>query len=188
MANASAKRIASQNEQAIRSLRLGMGLSLATAFLIRLIWRRNSLLPPSLGLATIFVSTLLPSIFIYRYLEKIGTTRRDPTTGTLLSSGEDLAQPGVTEWCFDILYITWACQIGSAIFGEWFWWFYLIIPIYAIYKVWTSFISPMFFGRAPSTSVETAEEDNSDMSRRQQKLRKRNERGDPRVRSATAPK
>jgi len=40
------------------------------------------------------------------YLVKIGTVKRDPSTGTLMSSGEDLSQPGVTEWCFDVLYVT----------------------------------------------------------------------------------
>lgn len=97
---------ASQNEQAVRNLRLGMTISSVLSFIIRLIFRRNSLLPPSLGLAAIFVLTFAPALFIYRYLVKIGTTRRHPTTGELLSPGEDLNQPGVTEWAFDVLYVT----------------------------------------------------------------------------------
>ena len=34
---------------------------------------------------------------------------------------------GITEWCWDIVYITWACQVGSALLGEWFWWLYLSV-------------------------------------------------------------
>lgn len=37
----------------------------------------------------------------------MGTPKRD-TTGQLISSGEDLNQPGVTEWMFDVLYV--ACE------------------------------------------------------------------------------
>lgn len=72
---------------------------------LRLLFRQSSL-PPSQGSLLIYVLTYLPALFLSRYLENIGTARRDPTTGTLISSGEDLSQPGVTEWCFDILYVT----------------------------------------------------------------------------------
>jgi hypothetical protein len=72
---------------------------------LRFLFRRTSL-PPSKTSLAIYVLTFFPSLFLSNYLIKIGTPRRDPTTGTLLSYGEDLAQPGVTEWCFDILYVT----------------------------------------------------------------------------------
>ena len=86
---------------------------------------------------------------MYRYLVKIGTPRRDPA-GNLVSSGEDLNQGGITEWCFDVLYVTcgwWCfvyqlslrlsltlfciglCQVGSAIFGERFWFLYLSVSV-----------------------------------------------------------
>lgn len=113
------------------------------SFLFRLLLRRSSL-PPSKGSLAIYLVTFLPALFLNNYLVKIGTPRRDPTTGTLISQGEDLSQPGVTEWCFDILYITCGylsalntstrlilyvgvCQMGSGAFGEWFWWFYMIV-------------------------------------------------------------
>lgn len=74
---------------------------------LRLLFRRGSL-PPSKGSLFIYVLTYLPALFLSRYLENIGTSTRDPISGALISSGEDLCQPGVTEWCFDILYVT--CQ------------------------------------------------------------------------------
>ncbi|KII95875.1 hypothetical protein PLICRDRAFT_150839 [Plicaturopsis crispa FD-325 SS-3] len=181
MANASAKRIANQNDTAIKTLKLGMIVPTVLSILFRLLFHRKSL-PPSKGALAIYVLTFLPAAFLSRYLEKIGTTRRDPTTGTLVSSGEDLNQPGVTEWCFDVLYVTWACQIGSGLFGEWVWWLYLAIPIYAGFKLWTSVISPLFLGRS-ATSTQPVEADGKEPSgsKRQEKLRKRAERGDPRV-------
>jgi hypothetical protein len=129
MANASQKRIgtitvqisliskisslispASQNEQAIKNIRFGMIISSALSILLRLLFRRSSL-PPSKGSQLIYIVTSLPAIFLARYLEKIGTTKRDPASGSLISSGEDLSQSGVTELCFDVLYVT--CKILS---------------------------------------------------------------------------
>lgn len=75
------------------------------SFLFRLLFRRSSL-PPSKGSLALYIVTLLPSTFLSNYLIKIGSPRRDPTTGSLISYGEDLGQAGVTEWCFDIVYIT----------------------------------------------------------------------------------
>ncbi|KAL0949546.1 hypothetical protein HGRIS_009595 [Hohenbuehelia grisea] len=183
MAKGSVKRIASANESAIKTLRLGTFVPTLVSLVLRVLFRRSSL-PPSKGALALYVLTFFPAFFLSNYLVKIGSPRRDPTTGTLISYGEDLNQPGVTEWCFDILYITWACQVGSGAFGEWFWWLYMIIPLYAVYKLWSSVISPMFFGRSDAGSQPDAPVEPS-LSKRQEKLRKREERGDPRVKSRT---
>ncbi|KAJ3880178.1 hypothetical protein F5051DRAFT_400600 [Lentinula edodes] len=186
MANASAKRIANQNEATVKHLRLGLFLPTILSLLLRFLFRRNSL-PPSKGSLALYLGTFFPGFFLSKYLIKTGTTRRDPTTGTLISYGEDLNQPGLTEWAFDVLYITWACQIGSGAFGEWFWWLYTVIPLYAIYKLWVSVISPFVLGRSspfsPTDSKSEATAEETGTSKRQEKLRKRSERGDPRVRT-----
>ncbi|KAJ7937277.1 hypothetical protein B0H13DRAFT_1945154 [Mycena leptocephala] len=183
MANASAKRIANQNESTVKTLKLGMIVPTIISLVLRLLFRRGSL-PPSKGALFLYTVTFFPAFFLSNYLIRIGTTRRDPTTGTLISYGEDLSQPGVTEWCFDILYVTWACQIGSGAFGEWFWWLYMIIPIYAVYKLWTSVVSPMLGRSSPVTEDSSTDKDTT--SKRQEKMRKRSERGDPRVRAQPA--
>ncbi|GBE79412.1 DUF788-domain-containing protein [Sparassis latifolia] len=185
MANASAKRVAQQNAGTIKNLRLGMLVVGALSFVLRLLLRRGSLSPARLSF-WIYVGSMAPSVFLFSYLERIGSPRRDPTTGTLLSAGEDLGRPGIIEWCFDVIYVTWACQVGSGAFGQWIWWFYLIIPIYAVFKLWTSVISPLILGRSgepSSTDVDDAAAQEAS-SKRQEKLRKRSERGDPRVRVA----
>jgi hypothetical protein len=84
------------------------------SLVLRFLLRRDTL-PPSKGSLAIYIATFLPAFFLSNYLVKIGTTRRDPTTGTLISYGEDLSQTGVTEWCFDILYVT--CQSSSFYFS-----------------------------------------------------------------------
>ncbi|KAM6495576.1 Protein of unknown function (DUF788) domain containing protein [Amanita muscaria] len=181
MANAAAKRIANQNESTVKVLKLGMFIPTLLSFILRLLFRRSW----SKGSLAIYIVTFFPAFFLSNYLTKIGTTRRDPITGTLISYGEDLGQPGVTEWCFDIVYITWACQIGSAIFGDWFWWLYMVIPIYAVFKLWSSVVSPFILGRktAPTDSDSPTTEEAT--SKRQQKLKKRSERGDSRVKIQT---
>lgn len=52
--------------------------------------------------------SLALSQFLYRHLKKLGTPKRD-SAGNLVSSGDDLNQPGMTEWMFDILYISCEC-------------------------------------------------------------------------------
>ena len=97
--------VANQNETTVKTLKLGIILPTLIHVVLRILLRRQSI-PPSKGSVAIYVATFLPALFLTNYLIKIGSPRRDPTTGALISYGEDLAQPGVTEWCFDILYIT----------------------------------------------------------------------------------
>ncbi|KAF9816293.1 hypothetical protein IEO21_04158 [Rhodonia placenta] len=182
MANASAKRVAQQNAQTIKNMKYGMLAAGALSLLLRMLFRKGSLSPAKLSLWLLALSNL-PSIFLSRYLERIGSPRRDATTDTLISAGEDLGRPGIIEWAFDVIYITWACQVGSGVFGDWFWWLYLVIPLYAVYKLWTSAISPLLFGRPAATPDPRGDSAPKEpVSKRQEKLRKRGERGDQRVR------
>ncbi|KAI9507698.1 hypothetical protein F5148DRAFT_1276088 [Russula earlei] len=177
MANTSSKRIASQNEVAIKNMCYGHLLGNIVPLLIRVLFRREAFLLSKKAIALYCVSLAL-SHFLYRQLKRMGTPRRD-STGNLVSSGDDLNQPGMTDWTFDVLYISWLAQVGSAILGEWFWWIYIVIPTFVFYKSWTIFISPMLFGRSSSLGQEEQKQEGS--SKRQEKLKKRSERGDPRV-------
>lgn len=96
--------LATQNEKAVKNLKLGMIIPTILHLLLRLLLRRKSL-PPSKSSLALYIITYIPTFFLTRYLQKIGTTRRDPT-GKLVSSGEDLNHPGIIEWCFDIIYVT----------------------------------------------------------------------------------
>lgn len=62
------------------------------------------------------------------------------------------------------------------------------IPLYAVFKLWSGVISPYFLGRSGGSSASAegeAEAGKEILSKRQEKLRKRSERGDPRVRAQT---
>ncbi|CAL1701683.1 unnamed protein product [Somion occarium] len=182
MANASAKRVASQNAATIKSLRIGLILVCVLSLLFRFLLRCGTLSPRRFSF-WIYVFSMVPSVFLSQYLIRIGSPRHDPTTGTLISAGEDLSRPGIIEWCFDVVYITWVCQIGSGAFGQWFWWLYSIIPAYAMYKLWNSALSPLLLGRSASADTTEEGDGKQPLSKRQEKLRKRGERGDPRIRA-----
>jgi hypothetical protein len=89
-------------------------------------------------------------------------------------------------------------QSGSAIFGEWFWWIYIVvlsypflatssltlyfqIPTFVIYKLW-NLVSPMLLGRSSAVGEEEPRQEEG-LSKRQEKLKKRSDRGDPRVKA-----
>lgn len=74
--------------------------------------------------------TAIPQFVLFRHLSAVGSPRRDSTTGALIAPGEDLGAPGVTEWCFDVIYVTWACLVGSSLLGEFVWWLYLSVSRY----------------------------------------------------------
>ncbi|QRV76495.1 transcription factor TFIID complex subunit 8 carboxy-term protein [Ceratobasidium sp. AG-Ba] len=155
----------------------------ALHWILRFLLRRPIL---ARGSTILYILTLIPTLILYRHLTTIGVPRREPNTGALISPGEDLAQSGITEWCWDIIYVTWACAVGSGLLGNWVWWLYLVIPLYAGFMLYTKFIGPMFFNKgapAPGTQESAAAAAApAGQSKRQQKLQQRAEKGDPRVR------
>lgn len=125
-ANASAKRVAARNEKAIRNLRLGMVICTGLSIAVRLLLRRHTFL--STFSILVYAVTFAPSAFLYSFLVRTGTPRRD-ASGMLLSPGDDLNQAGLTDWSWDVIYVTWACQLGSSFFGDWVWWIYLVVSL-----------------------------------------------------------
>ncbi|KAI0036004.1 hypothetical protein K488DRAFT_76200 [Vararia minispora EC-137] len=180
MANTSAKKIAAQNEAALKNLLYGQVANNIIALIVRLLYR--SLGRPNSITAIVFsLITLGLSQFIYTRLTSMGKPRRD-ASGAVVSPGDDLNQAGVTEWMFDVLYISWAVQVGSAVLGEWVWWIYAVIPAFAAYKLW-GLAAPFLGTRSASEEGENVPME--PLSKRQEKLKKRSDRGDPRVKVQT---
>ncbi|KAF9510056.1 hypothetical protein BS47DRAFT_1300755, partial [Hydnum rufescens UP504] len=182
-ANASAKKTAAQNEVTIRNLKVGMVIANMLYFLLRFILPNRSF-PPTMRQLTLYFMTGIPEFVLFRHLSSVGLPRRDPTTGTLIAAGEDLSQQGVTEWCFDVIYVTWACQVGSSLIGDYVWWLYLSIPLYAAYKIYVSFLAPFLRMNSPSQAGAAspngpANGDSKDtelLSKKQQKMQKKAEK------------
>lgn len=58
------------------------------------------------------------------YLERLGRPSYTPT-GDLRSPGEDMEAKGVTEYLWDIVYVTWCVMGLVGIAGEWAWWLWV---------------------------------------------------------------
>ncbi|KAH8113403.1 hypothetical protein DFH11DRAFT_341836 [Phellopilus nigrolimitatus] len=180
MANAAAKKTAAQNEKALQNLHVGMLASNALSILVRW-WRRRGVFSLHFGAAFLcVVASYAAEALVYYFLSSSGRPSRD-AAGNVRPPSVDLANPGfVCEWMFDLLYITWACQVGSALFGEYVWWLYLTIPGYIVYKV-----GPMAYGFLRPSSSPSDEAPLEPVSKRQQKLKARQDRGDSRVKSVS---
>ena len=48
--------------------------------------------------------------------------------GVVIKTGSDLGQSGLTEYMFDIVYLTWGIQLFVAFTTTYAWWLYLLVP------------------------------------------------------------
>ncbi|KAK4190128.1 hypothetical protein QBC35DRAFT_112836 [Podospora australis] len=126
MAQKARKDRAKSNTATLNNLHIGSLAVNSIFLLLNFIFRSRSLL-------TWFILSL-PSFICQLILEKSGRPSYDPATKALTSSGEDLAAPGLTEYMFDVVWVTWAAAILVALFGNWAWFFWAIVPAYGLYK------------------------------------------------------
>ncbi|PWN36607.1 uncharacterized protein FA14DRAFT_4611 [Meira miltonrushii] len=121
------------------------------------------------------------------------------TLRSMASQGDDLGQHGLTAYMFDIIYVTWFTHVTTALISAKFWYTYLVIPLYAAYFGYNKLIVPFVLGgRDPIRSVismvtgsagqpqsaqanQTPADQQPAQSKRQAKLQKRADRGDPRI-------
>jgi hypothetical protein len=79
--------------------------------LIRILFRLQAFQQSKKAIVLYCCSAAL-SQFLYQYLKRMGTPRHD-STGNLVSPGNDLNQTGMTEWTFDVLYISCEAQTDN---------------------------------------------------------------------------
>ncbi|TAQ86065.1 hypothetical protein B7494_g5608 [Chlorociboria aeruginascens] len=126
MAQKAKKDRAKANIASLNNLHVGT-LSLNALFIFyNLLVARRSLV------AWVIIS--IPCFIAEYILETTGRPTFDPTTKALKSSGEDLAAPGLTEYLFDIIWVTWCCLIAVVTFGNWGWIIWAAVPAYGLYK------------------------------------------------------
>jgi len=69
--------------------------------------------------------------------------------GGLIDSGVDLnMEAGIAEHVKDVIILTSGCQVLS-FFSNYFWLLWLLVPLKAMYYVWTKVIAPWVFAPAP---------------------------------------
>ncbi|KAK0621226.1 hypothetical protein B0T17DRAFT_280501 [Bombardia bombarda] len=126
MAQKARKDRAKSNATALNNLHIGSLVVNGLFLFLHLFLRSRSLL--------LWSVLSIPSFLCQFALERTGRPSFDPTTRALKSAGEDLAAPGLTEYMFDVVWITWATAVLVVLFGNWAWIFWTVIPAYGGYK------------------------------------------------------
>ncbi|PFH61027.1 hypothetical protein XA68_18392 [Ophiocordyceps unilateralis] len=125
MAQKAKKDLARNNAAALNRLHLISLLANGFFLLSHLFLRRRSLL--AYGLLS------LPALVCQYVLEISGRPKYDAVSGALKSSGQDLAARGLTEYMFDVVWVTWVCCAAVVLAGNWAWLLWAVIPAYGIY-------------------------------------------------------
>ncbi|KAI8634595.1 DUF788 domain-containing protein [Xylariaceae sp. FL1651] len=129
MAQKARKDRAKSNTAALMNLHLGT-LTIITLFvLFNLFIKRRSLLT--------YIILSIPSFICEFVLESTGRPKYDSSTNTLKTAGEDLSAPGLTEYMFDVIWVTWASVILVILFGNWGWLLWAVVPAYGAVKGFT---------------------------------------------------
>ena len=168
MAKGSQKRVAAGNAAALRTLAVGFVLVNTIHLVLTFgVYKITGWKPVALYVSTEALAAALAVVLV-----------------RTAASGQDLAQEGLTTYMFDIIYVTWFVHVTTAVVSRYFWWAYLVIPVYAVYAEYTKIIGPYVFkgnspfsmrpGNAPAQPVPAAE---PAMSKRQSKAQKRGQRG-----------
>ncbi|THV44739.1 hypothetical protein BGAL_0587g00050 [Botrytis galanthina] len=126
MAQKAKKDRAKANIQALNYLHYGTFLANALFCLFHFLIR-----PRNMWAYVLF--SLAPWVIEW-FLEQNSRPKFDQA-GKMVSAGEDLAAPGLTEYMFDIIWMHWLSLVVVVIFGNWGWLVFSVVPIYGLYKV-----------------------------------------------------
>lgn len=172
MASSSTKKTASSNEQKLYELHLISGVVLTFSLLVIAFFKR----PQNWKLYILYQIPLLGCQYI---IEKSGRpTYKWDNVGQynkLVNSGMDLNQSGLTEYLFDIIYVSWILDALTVIIGSLkVWYLFLVVPGFAVFKL-SGFIKA-FFPKSETAPPVAASTEKQEKSKRQQKLEKNGRR------------
>ena len=125
MAQKAKKDRARSNTTALNNLHIGTAIVNTIFVLFHSLLRSRSLLA--------YVLLSAPSFVCEYVLEVSGRPKYDPTTKALKTAGEDLAAEGLTEYMFDVIWVTWASIVAVMLFGNWGWLLWLSVPAYGVW-------------------------------------------------------
>jgi hypothetical protein len=122
-ANAAQKRLAASNVKTLLTHRYA-ALTINLLFiLLRLFLRRKS---TTYTLYIMYFLSASLAVWLQLQLEFVGRPKFD-VRGGVVDPGSDLAQKGMTEYMFDVLYLTWGIQVLVATTTGWAWFLYLLV-------------------------------------------------------------
>jgi hypothetical protein len=169
MAGQSAKKQVASNNKILKEIHLVSGISFVVFAVCNFLLHRPSNWKP-------FVIFSIPAALCLYTLEKTGRPLVD-STGKIIRTGQDLAQEGLTEYLFDIIYLTVLFNLLSLLFNTTkIWWLYLVIPGFAAYKLYglVNAGRQMFGGKTPTVEATASKE--PEKSKRQLKMEKRGDK------------
>lgn len=153
MASQSGKKTAQANLQTLKELHvISLIINVLALVTILYLGRPKSVWP--------FLVFSLPSLGCQYVLESSGRPKYTIEAGQpkLIKSGDDIKGPGLFEYMFDAIYITWLCDVLMIVFGSnKIWWLYMVIPGFIVYKV--SFLAKSFIGKRAPNPTPTKEEE-----------------------------
>ena len=139
MARQAEKQLATANAVKIQNMRKAAVAVNVLFVVVRLVWYYRTTTKKTWFM---YVTTNIAATLVQLQLEKIGMPRFTGD-GTLVSAGEDLAQQGLTEYLFDIIYMTWIVYTLVAVVTDYAWLLYFAIPVYAGVKAWPLIRGPL---------------------------------------------
>ncbi|KAI2642877.1 hypothetical protein GGS21DRAFT_196841 [Xylaria nigripes] len=126
MAQKARKDRAKANAAALQNLHIG-ALVVNTLFILStFIFKGRSLL--------LYALLSTPSFICEFTLESTGRPKYDSSNNSLKSAGEDLSAPGLTEYMFDVIWVTWASVVLVIFVGNWGWLLWSVVPAYGAFK------------------------------------------------------
>ncbi|KOS19503.1 Late endosome and vacuole interface protein 10 [Escovopsis weberi] len=128
MAQKAKKDRAKSNAVALNNLHTGTAAVHALFLLFHFLVRPRSLL--------LWALLSAPGLVCEYVLEASGRPRYDAASGALRSSGEDLAAAGLTEYMFDVVWVTWASAVAAMVLGNWGWLLWAVVPAYGGYTAY----------------------------------------------------
>ncbi|KAI0453282.1 DUF788-domain-containing protein [Xylaria acuta] len=126
MAQKARKDRAKANTAILKNLHIGTLIVNTLFVLFNLLFKQRSLL--------LYVLLSIPSFVCEFVLESTGRPKYDPSTNALKTAGEDLSAPGLTEYMFDVIWVTWASVVLVTFFGNWGWLLWSVVPAYGAFK------------------------------------------------------
>jgi hypothetical protein len=175
MAKGAAKRIIADNKKALEFTWKGSLLASLFHLTVQLGFpgKRQMFLHDGLRHWIPYGVSCLLCFLCYRYLEQEARVVYNRNTQELVNEGAAITHSGLYEYVFDVIYLTWLLQVVS-VFSFYFWLAYLLIPAYAIYKLWNKLIAPWIFGsnRTPELSQEDALKMKKKMEKKERHLQR----------------
>lgn len=150
MANAGAKKRKEENEKHVRMLRVIILSANGVYILVRVILFYSSFRWPLLFW---LLATSTAYYFCYSQIAVMAQPTYDER-GELIDGGYNLAMGGLTGYYHDVIYLSAFTQVASIVSG-YFWYLYLLIPAYAVWKLWQLVLYPYIFESSPE-AVEDA--------------------------------